>query len=218
MASTTRPRCRYWLAGFCKFSAEDCEYKHPANSQEGAEWRASISKTSTRMCRHFLAKGCCDFGDRCGFLHARDKNGPWEVSRRNASEPGVWRRREAKPRDDGVYKRPIPRPLPRFLYRLPVHGLHLSSKQIAEFRESVDEDLRSAFDEDMSGDRLGFTADFDGERSFDPRWAAPKPGRDASIEPELPCIVDKVFELARCPICTGETKNKSDAKGQTVVS
>jgi hypothetical protein len=71
--ANTGARCRYWLAGTCRFTAETCRYEHPKDASEAAAWRESVSKEPSRKCRHFIRKGRCDFGSRCGFRHPRDE-------------------------------------------------------------------------------------------------------------------------------------------------
>ncbi len=108
---------------------------------------------------------------------------------------------------DGVHKM-IPGWI---LYRLRVHGLHLSPEQIVELRCLLPEDRRSAFEEDMRGDRLGFSAEWNGITLFDLCWEAPEPEHDVLIGAHLPCIVSQVFEM-ECLPCTGDTPTNSAAK------
>lgn len=86
MTDKSEQRCRYWLAGKCKFETgglkyrnvgcdppEDvCWYKHPEEGEED-EWEESVSKIPSRKCRHYIRKGYCDFGSRCGFRHPVDR-------------------------------------------------------------------------------------------------------------------------------------------------
>lgn len=73
----TRPLCRFFNNGFCKFG-EDCNFSHelPASSSVDAAVAGVASSTaivstesnSTPLCRYF-ARGKCRYGDSCMFSH-----------------------------------------------------------------------------------------------------------------------------------------------------